>query len=351
MKKVFIIQRYAARFRKTFFEQLASSYDLTLVTSNEVEFIKVGTNLAGVNVLYSVYRDILWKIFFIHMNTLFHLHQHKPDVVILTPTPRDLTNFLVVVYCKIYKIRCVGWGMGKMPGRIAQKQFFHDILVSLLVKRLDGMICYSTVAAAYYEVCGVSRENISVAYNGVDTTRTYVMKKEKVLPASSSLNVLTVGRLIESKKFEILINAVLNVPGVQLTIIGDGPHRQHLEKISVGSKQVSFCGYVEGADLNKFYDCADLFVMPSLGGLAIHEALLAGCPVICGAADGTEFDLVVNNKTGFRIPELSESKLTKYLVECLSGHHDLIYMGKLSSRFIKIRRSRKIMLENFRKII
>jgi glycosyltransferase involved in cell wall biosynthesis len=51
----------------------------------------------------------------------------------------------------------------------------------------------------------------------------------------------------------------------------------------------------------------DVFVLPGLGGLAINDAMMCGKPVICGEADGTEKDLIIDGTTGYLLHSQDDS--------------------------------------------
>ena len=66
-----------------------------------------------------------------------------------------------------------------------------------------------------------------------------------------------------------------------MVIIGDGIERKNLEKISEKhSDRIIFTGRLEGADLLKWDNVADCFILASYQepfGAVTNEALLAGC--------------------------------------------------------------------------
>lgn len=98
-----------------------------------------------------------------------------------------------------------------------------------------------------------------------------------------------VGRLVESKGFEMLIEAFGEVHGsrqsARLVILGEGNHRARLEariKALGLSDVVQLCGYRE--DLSSLYPAFDWLLVPSRSeglGLVLQEAVMAGVPVIC----------------------------------------------------------------------
>jgi glycosyltransferase involved in cell wall biosynthesis len=73
---------------------------------------------------------------------------------------------------------------------------------------------------------------------------------------------------------------------VHLTVIGDGPGRDRLQRLSreLGlDSAVEWAGHLPQAQLAAYYDSADVLLFPSLrdsGGMVVLEALAHGLPVI-----------------------------------------------------------------------
>lgn len=98
-----------------------------------------------------------------------------------------------------------------------------------------------------------------------------------------------VGRLVEGKGFEMLIEAFAQVrerqPELRLAILGDGPLRARLEaqvKALGVEGSVHFGGHRD--DLIRLYPAFDWLLVPSRSeglGLVVQEAVLSGVPVFC----------------------------------------------------------------------
>jgi glycosyltransferase involved in cell wall biosynthesis len=99
---------------------------------------------------------------------------------------------------------------------------------------------------------------------------------------SSNARVLCTSRLERYKGVHLLVEAARRLPQVEVTIVGDGADRAALEATALGIPNVHFAGFQR--DVRQFYECADIFVMPSLGpeGLPMTslEAMSYGLPCI-----------------------------------------------------------------------
>jgi glycosyltransferase involved in cell wall biosynthesis len=139
---------------------------------------------------------------------------------------------------------------------------------------------------------------------------------QKKKTPSEYLTIIFIGRLVDWKAVDIVIDAIAicNVENIRLNIVGDGPERAALES-QVAKKcpdKVIFFGQVPFAEINQYYDEADIFVLPSVrecGGAVVLEAMSRGLPVIAtnwgGPAD------YITAETGILI----EPNSREYMVE------------------------------------
>ena len=131
------------------------------------------------------------------------------------------------------------------------------------------------------------------------------------------------GALVRSKKIDRLLHAYRSLrdeyPNARLVIVGDGPDRSRLEQLAAEqgiAEQTLFAGQVV-EQVSDYFEIADVFVLPGLGGLAVSEALAHGLPVLCGLGDGCEVDLVRNGESGFRISSNDDEVVVSALIEKL----------------------------------
>jgi glycosyltransferase involved in cell wall biosynthesis len=133
--------------------------------------------------------------------------------------------------------------------------------------------------------------------------------------------VIAVGRLVYQKGFDLLLLAWKDVirihPDWVLEIVGDGPERSELIKISNElkiSNNVIFYG--ETYDVQSRYSDASLFVLSSRYegfGLVLVEALAHGLPCISFNCESGPNEIIKNNYNGFLVEPESVTLLTDYV--------------------------------------
>src|SRR6185369_3275763 len=110
-------------------------------------------------------------------------------------------------------------------------------------------------------------------------------------------DVVFVGRLIPEKGAHILLEAlaIFRRAGVPLaaTVVGDGPEREHLVRLSTALElgpDVEFAGQVTGKSLAQLLQRHRLMVVPSLCdeafGVAALEGIACGCAIIGSETGG-----------------------------------------------------------------
>jgi glycosyltransferase involved in cell wall biosynthesis len=139
--------------------------------------------------------------------------------------------------------------------------------------------------------------------------------------------VIYVGRLIESKGVDDLLNAWAQcsqaVQSEGLTVIGDGNNRESLQALSGSlgiADSVMFRGAIRHDELPVHFQRAALLVFPSSGqeglGLVAIEAMGCDCPVLTSDVSSLE-DVIVDGQTGFVYPQGNAAALAKRLDELI----------------------------------
>ena len=123
-----------------------------------------------------------------------------------------------------------------------------------------------------------------------------------------SIQLITTGRLIPEKHFDMLIQAVANISSLplRLSIIGNGSEMNRLKKLvhelQIEDK-VQLMGHKSKQEIVTLLQESDIFVLPSQSetfGVAYIEALACGLPIIATDCGGPRD--IVTNSNGLLIP-------------------------------------------------
>lgn len=195
------------------------------------------------------------------------------------------------------------------------------------------------------QLYGADPEKIRVVPNGVDPERFKpfggLEKIKRQIGIDSKLCVLFVGRLIPRKGLPYLVEAAKQVVkefNVLFLIVGNGPLRGHLEAY-LERKELSsnfvFLGDVKESVLPAVYNCADVFVLPSIQegqGIALLEAQATAKPVVAFNVGGVP-EAMVAGKTGLLVKP-SSAELAYALKELLSNFSLREHMGRRGREFV-----------------
>jgi len=156
----------------------------------------------------------------------------------------------------------------------------------------DAVIVPTDAMQTRLRALGV-RARIEVVPSGIDVgffaagRRSEDLRAALGVPAGGSM-LLSVGRLGREKNLELALEAFarLNDPAVRLVIVGDGPHRENLERAAARygvAGRTTFAREFAREALPDTYASADALVFSSRSetqGLVLVEALAAGLPVV-----------------------------------------------------------------------
>ena len=171
------------------------------------------------------------------------------------------------------------------PGSGALKAFYRRKLFDFIFNRLDLVLTLSDAEerqlSGLYPGRAPIFQTVANPYISDD-----MLGAGACARGSTSPRLVTAGRMVEQKRFDLLLRAFASIDrnDARLTILGDGPLRRSLEDLarSLGiADRVEMPGYT--GDVVKRLRQSDLFVLSSdYEGLpaVILEALASGCPVV-----------------------------------------------------------------------
>jgi len=175
--------------------------------------------------------------------------------------------------------------------------------------------------------------------NGISSEDFLLFKKQEKNIKNKFL-VITAGKLIKIKGFDLAIKAFKNFSGkveeAELIIIGNGPELVNLKKLTLElsiEEKVIFLGWLPRGELLQKMSSCDVFLFSSLrdgGGNVVVEAMAAGKPVVCFDLAGPGFH--IDEKCGIKIkpenPEQAIEDMAKALEKLYSNRELRIKLGK-----------------------
>jgi glycosyltransferase involved in cell wall biosynthesis len=174
---------------------------------------------------------------------------------------------------------------------IAVGRSFTDVMNSLFNgKQKAAVILVANQRTRDALPSGLEGRVVELPENGVDTTQWLgaAAQPEK----ASSARFVFMGRLVDWKALDIVLDALKLVVGAELDVIGDGPQRatweSHALAAGVGDR-VRFRGWLRQDECAVFLRGSCALLLPSIyecGGAVVLEAMAMSVPVIATAWGG-----------------------------------------------------------------
>ncbi|MBD2432836.1 MULTISPECIES: glycosyltransferase family 4 protein [Fischerella] len=235
------------------------------------------------------------------------LEQFQPDIIhVVNPAVLGLAG---IFYSKVLDIPLVASYHTHLPQYL--QHYGLGMLEGLLWELLKAghnqaalNLCTSTAMMEELTTHGIERVNLW--QRGVDTETFHPSLVSEEMRSRLSQNhpdsplLLYVGRLSAEKEIERIKPILEAIPAARLALVGDGPHRQALEK-HFANTNTHFVGYLVGKELASAFASADAFIFPSRTetlGLVLLEAMAAGCPVVAARSGGIP-DIVTDGVNGY----------------------------------------------------
>lgn len=159
-----------------------------------------------------------------------------------------------------------------------------------------GLITVSNGLKRRLEALGSPAETIRMLRNGVDVAafRPHERGSARAAAGFTSPTLLAVGNLVPKKRHILIIEALPDLPSVNLAIVGEGPERPQLEARAreLGVRErVQLLGRKPQDALPLLYSAADLLVHPSSREgwpNVLLESMACGTPVVVAPFPGAE---------------------------------------------------------------
>ena len=193
----------------------------------------------------------------------------------------------------------------------------------------------------------VDKAKVRIVPNGVDPEKFKPVNNKAIVKQQFGLGdksvVLFVGSLILRKGLPFLVEAAKTIAkqktDTQFVVVGDGPLRNQLisrlEAFGLADK-FTFLNWLSEDELAAAYNCADVFVLPSIQegqGIVLLEAQASATPVVAFNIGGVN-EAVVNGETGLLVNRDSSGELADALLRLLLDKALREKMGTAGRRFV-----------------
>lgn len=211
-------------------------------------------------------------------------------------------------------------------------------------KKVDG--AFSCASFNAEEIKNRYGLKVRVIYNGCDIKAFSPREPDRELKERLKLEdtpvIFTVGRLVQWKRVDILLNALplVKTQNFKVIICGDGDYKPKLiglsKKLGV-SDRIIWQGSISHEKLPQYLSLANVFVQPSISetfSIALCEAMAMGIPAVASCSGGTP-EAIDDGVNGFLVKPGNIKKIAEY-IDILFGDRELrLRMGKEARRKVE----------------
>lgn len=358
MKRVLFLTNYASPYRVHFFDTLGKDMEVTVLFSERIEDKK--------------HRSADWfvqgegrfrLVQLTRRAASFHGRDLCTDVIDWLKKPFDAiivcgysspTAMLAMAYLRWKKIP---FYIEVDGGLIRQDSGIKYHLKKMLVSSASYWLSTGKYTTEYLVHYGAAEERVYPypfsSLHEEDILKHAVSEQDKAalrreLDVQEKQMILSIGQFIHRKGFDVLLKAAAKLdPDTGIYIVGGEPTEEYLQLAKeLGLKNVHFLGFMKKETLTKYYQAADLFVLPTredIWGLVINEAMAYGLPVVTTDKCVAGLELVEDGVNGYIVPVGDADALADKMRAVLSA--DLCQMGAAS-----LEKIRPYTIENMAKV-
>ena len=198
-----------------------------------------------------------------------------------------------------------------------------------------------------------NKNNVHLVYHGIDLTFFSTYKKtydENIgLNFNNPIIILSVGRLVEKKGYDILMKALSKIDtkiNWKLDHVGDGPLKVEIRnlanKLNISNK-INWRGSLNHNEIVDLYKSSHIFILPSIitnsgdrDGLpnVLMEAQSQGLPCISSNLPSIK-ELIVDSKHGLLCEPGSVEQITDSITELINSPKKRKYIGLNGQKLVK----------------
>jgi len=336
--KIHFVFNLCPHYRIKIFEHLARKYKIRFLffsKGNETYYDgKSGLHSGNFDGHYLKGVDVLPRIRF-NPGLVFELFFKKLDLIIKcinSPLPLLIAYAAAKIRRKPFILWTGIWHTLDTP--------FHRFaapIVNRVYKGADAILVYGDHVKKFLVEKGLESSKIFPAYQADDmekhsrsVSEEEIRTLKRELGISTGRVILYVGRFVEEKGLEYLLNAFekLKSTDVSLLLVGAGSTSSELKKRTAELSNCFIKEYVPNDRLFHYYALADIFVLPSITtatfrepwGFVVNEAMCQRCAVIVSDAVGAGVGgLIEDGKSGLVVPEKDDRALAQTIDNVLEN--------------------------------
>jgi glycosyltransferase involved in cell wall biosynthesis len=160
----------------------------------------------------------------------------------------------------------------------------------------------------------------------------------KVEQKNHYYQLLFVGRLVEHKGLKVFFKVLeqlikANELDIDIHIVGSGP----LEKLIPIHNKIKHTSFLDPSKIPALLQNGGTFLLPSLyeaWGVVVHEAVLAGMPIVSTYQTGAATELVIHGFNGYLYNAFNEKELSTYIKQISKQTHEEYFKMSENSKMI-----------------
>lgn len=235
---------------------------------------------------------------------------HYLTVVLEKEKPEILIDVDMILGCYSYFLKrlrpelyWISWEHFTFCHPFKKNRLLRKLVRRVVVRYADHVVVLTDADKRSYEKKLSPRCLITRIYNPAPYDKVFSEHKEKPV-------IFAAGRLVKEKGFDLLIQSWRllehRYPQWRLVIAGEGEDRRKLQNMASDANlnRIHFIGTV--ADIEKYYEQAAFFVLPSRYegfGMTLVEAMCFSTPVVSYACPEGPKEIIADGENGFLVPQ------------------------------------------------
>jgi glycosyltransferase involved in cell wall biosynthesis len=271
------------------------------------------------------------------------LSREEPDVIHLNSSKAGALGALAARLARVPRIIFTAHGWAFNEARPWWQKVIIYKIVWVTIALSHTTICVSEAVRRDVAWMPLVKKKLVVVYNGVHEPAYKTKEEARSVLWPGHGEGTWVGMLSElhpTKRVEDAIEAMRQVSGANLVVLGEGEEREKLEALIKAyglEERVHFTGFIAGGA--SYLKAFDIFLHTSRTealAYALIEAGLAGLPVVATNVGGLP-EIVEDGTTGILVPAYSPAKVSEALTALMREPAHANTLGEALRAFCKER--------------